>query len=128
MPTHAQELVGALAGVDVGPDGPTLLRPHLDRLCAALEDHRRVTEGERGCYAEVVHAAPRLAQGMHRLTREHDYLVEALANLGARIDAGAPRADLRRCGADLLTLLERHRRRGIRLLYEAYGTDIGGET
>jgi hypothetical protein len=128
MPTHARELAWVLADVDRGPDWSVLLHRHLDDLYAALQDHRNLTEGDRGCYAEVVAAAPRLARGMRGLLRDHDQLVEALSALRTRIDTGAPFPDLRRCGTDLLMLLERHRRRGITLLYEAYGTDIGGET
>ena len=128
MPAHARELAWALADVDGRPDWPVMLHRRLDDLRAALDDHRNLTEGDRGCYAEVVAAAPRLARGMHGLIRDHERLNDALAALRTRVDAGAPVADLRRGGADLLRLLDRHRRRGITLLYEAYGTDIGGET
>jgi hypothetical protein len=114
--------------VDGRSDWRVRLYPHLDRLCADLNDHRRLTEGERGCYAEVVNVAPRLARGIHRLIRDHDHLMEALGALRVRLDAGAPVAELRRSCVDLVSLFEGHRRRGVSLLYEAYGTDIGGET
>lgn len=128
IPVRTRELAWALADVDGRSDWQARLHPYLDRLCADLNDHRRLTEGERGSYAEVLNAAPRLARGIHRLIREHERLAEAVGNLRTRLDAGAPVADLRRCGADLLVLLDNHRRRGISLLYEAYATDIGGET
>ena len=128
IPVRTGELAWALADVDGPSDWPARLHRHLDRLCADLNDHRRLTEGERGSYAEVVNAAPRLAHGIHRLIRDHEHLAEALGALRVHLDAGAPITDLRRCAADLLALFESHRQRGISLLYEAYATDIGGET
>ncbi|HYU67411.1 MAG TPA: hypothetical protein VEK09_11695 [Jatrophihabitantaceae bacterium] len=37
-------------------------------------------------------------------------------------------AQLRTRGIDLLTRLDKHRQRGADLVFEAYETDIGGET
>jgi hypothetical protein len=128
MPGSVRRFAWAIADIDRDPDWPDRLQRHLDHLCAALDDHVRLTEGVGGCYAEVVAAAPRLARGMRLLTRDHERLAGALATLRQHVDSGARPADLRRFGADLLILLDRHRQRGVDLLYEAYGTDIGGET
>jgi hypothetical protein len=128
MPSRIREFAWALADIDRHPDWPHVLHHHLTHLSAALDDHVRATEGERGCYAEVVDVAPRLARGVQLLAREHERLNGALTALWRHADSGASPADLRRCGTDLLVLLTQHRQRGIDLLYEAYGTDIGGET
>jgi hypothetical protein len=128
MPGTVRGLAWAIADIDRAPDWTDRLHRHLDHLCAALDDHVRVTEGASGRYAEVVAAAPRLARGMSLLERDHRRLAGALGVLRQHVDDGARPADLRRCGAGLLMLLDRHRQRGIDLLYEAYGTDIGGET
>jgi hypothetical protein len=128
MPAHVRELAWAIADIDRDPDWSHRLHRHLDRLDAALDHHVRVTEGATGCYAQVVDAAPRLARGMHQLIRDHERLSRALAVLRWHVEVDAHPADLRRCGAALLVLLDRHRQRGIDLLYEAYSTDIGGET
>ena len=128
MPSRTREFAWALADIDDRPDWPHRLHRHLTHLSDALTDHVRATEGERGCYAEVVDAAPHLAHGVRQLARDHERLNGALTALCERAGAGAPPDDLRRRGADLLVLLDEHRQRGIDLLYEAYGTDIGGET
>ncbi len=47
----------------------------------------------------------------------------------SRADLPGTRVDeIRRCGGELLRALSRHRQRGADLVYDAYETDIGGET
>jgi hypothetical protein len=128
MPGSVRGLAWAIADIDRDPQWSRRLHRHLDRLHAAFDDHVRSTEGATGTYAEVVTVAPRLARGVTLLANDHQRLATALAGLRKRAEEGAQPADLRRCGASLLVLLDRHRQRGIDLLYEAYGTDIGGET
>ena len=128
LPAHVRGLAGALADIGRDPSWSSRLRRHLAHLDAALGEHVRVTEGVGGRYAAVVAAAPRLAHGVRLLGRDHVLLAGALGALHGSFEGGAHPADLRRCGATLLVQLDRHRQRGIDLLYEAYGTDIGGET
>jgi heme oxygenase len=128
MSGSVRGLAWAIADIDRDPDWTGRLQRHLDHLCAAFGDHVRATEGAGGGYAEVVAAAPRLARPVELLARDHLELNGALGTLRQRCQSGAHPADLRRLGAGLLVLLDRHRQRGIDLLYEAYGTDIGGET
>jgi hypothetical protein len=128
MPGTVRGLAWALANVDYGPDWPQRLNHHLDHLHQAFHEHVRETEGDNGAYAEVVHAAPRLARGIRMLAGDHERLTAALAALRCRLESGASAADLRLSAAELLEQLDRHRQRGIDLLYEAYSTDIGGET
>lgn len=101
----------------------------LHELSAAFADHVVVTEGPAGLYAELLDHAPRLSRRVHVLIREHSAVVAALSTLEAR--AASPKTsieDLRGWTGDLLRELSRHRQRGADVVYEAYHTDIGGET
>ena len=90
-----------------------------------------VTEGpEDGLYAELLDHAPRLARQVQVLIREHAAIAATMSALqrrdrhcrtyGWRSSARGP--------VELLRELSRHRQRGADLVYEAYETDIGGET
>lgn len=102
----------------------------VDRLCSLREafgEHVVVTEGPDGLYAELLEHAPRLIRGVQGLIREHAAVMAAMDGLGSRV----PTADIERLrgwSSDLLRELARHRQRGADLVYEAYATDIGGET
>ena len=93
--------------------------------------HVEVTEGPNGLYEQVLAASPRLAGPVRRLSAEHRALTDSVAELLAwtekPADHDAPPA-IRRDATDLLALLARHRQQGADLLYEAYASDIGGET
>lgn len=101
----------------------------LHGLRAAFAEHIVVTEGPDGLYAEVLEHAPRLARSAHVLVREHAAIATALSALQRRIDQPGPSVEeLRAWSSDLLRELSRHRQRGADLVYEAFATDIGGET
>jgi hypothetical protein len=114
------------------PGGETAerFRPTLDHLRVVFAVHVEVTEAAGGLYEEILEIAPRLANRIDRLKREHQMISgeirSALDGLPAR---GAPpdrelHAELER----LYTVLSRHRTRGLDLVYEAYQVDIGGES
>ena len=68
-----------------------------------------------------------LASGVDTLVREHGQVLAALDRLYQRVST----MDIERIRAkasDRLLQLARHRQRGADLVYEAYATDIGGET
>jgi hypothetical protein len=101
----------------------------LHGLRGAFGEHIVVTEGPEGLYAELLDHAPRLARCVHVLVREHAALANAMSALQRRVDHPEPTvAELRAWSSDLLRELSRHRQRGADLVYEAYATDIGGET
>ena len=103
---------------------PALLAP----LRSAFAEHRTVTEGEAGLYAEVVHDAPRLARAVDGLLAEHDRLegaMQALAHMAE--DQAIDQASLRERALRMLADLSRHRQHDADLVQEAYATDIGGE-
>src|SRR6266545_135261 len=101
----------------------------LERLREAFAEHVSVTEGATGLYAEVLVAAPRLARTVGVLVREHSMITRTLDALTERL-VGVPvdAERFRNWASDLLRELSRHRQRGADLVYEAYATDIGGET
>jgi hypothetical protein len=117
----------ALAGPGAEPGWLPAVTDRLAALRSAFAEHMQVTEGPDGLYAELLEHAPRLAYQIRTLVREH-------ATLALRIDAacsrvvGAGPEDMRCRVGDLLRDLSRHRQRGADLVYEAYATDIGGET
>jgi len=96
-------------------------------LTADVHTHLTITEGPDGLHHDVVEIAPRLSHAVGRLTAEHAVLVDLLDGMRAWVSAGPPDA-VRALGTDLLDRLARHRRREADLVFEAYETDIGGET
>ncbi|MBQ1037888.1 hypothetical protein KBX46_16740 [Micromonospora sp. C81] len=92
-------------------------------------EHVRITEGPAGLYRELLTQSPRLHHGVRLLIREHAAIVAAI--LAVQRSAEQPEThpdELRHWAGHLLRRLARHRRRGANLLWEAYQTDLGGET
>nr|MDT0659184.1 hypothetical protein [Micromonospora sp. DSM 115978] len=105
------------------------VRDRLTALRASFVGHRVITEGPDGLYAELLDHAPRLARAVHVLIREHTALAAAMDALRRQVDLPeATVEELRGWASDLLRELSRHRQRGADLVYDAYATDIGGET
>lgn len=111
----------------------------LSGLRQAFAEHVGVTEGPNGLYHELVNQAPRLAPGVHHLVQDHRELLAAMDGLEARVCSGSDQAEpgggadpevdqLRGWARQLIRELYEHRQRGADLVYEAYSTDIGGET
>jgi hypothetical protein len=124
-----QSFERALAVPAGDPDWRSGVAGRLRALRAGFTEHVVFTEGPDGLYAELLNHAPRLARGVEVLVREHAALTAAMDALQAHADAaGAAVEDLRGWASDLLRELSRHRQRGADLVYEAYATDIGGET
>jgi hypothetical protein len=123
----------ALAAPAPGRLGAWAQRVHvaLAELSADFREHIDITEGPDGLYRGVLTTAPRLSHAVTGLTREHaqikDLVDDLLARLtGSEVNDGVDR--VRDLGTVLLGRLIRHRQRGSDLVYEAYETDIGGET
>jgi hypothetical protein len=105
------------------------VRELLGGLRDAFSEHVAVTEGPDGLYGELVDHAPRLARGIEVLKREHAALLARMDGLYGRVRRAEPAPEqIRRWADELLRELSLHRQRGADLVYEAYGTDIGGET
>jgi hypothetical protein len=102
----------------------------LVELSADFRVHIDITEGPDGLYPGLLTAAPRLSSSVANLTLEHGQIRELADALLARM--GEPMSEdvdaVRELAIALLAKLSRHRQRGADLVYEAYQTDIGGET
>lgn len=103
----------------------------LQDLAGTIEDHVEVTERAGGLYDEIGGKAPRLADKIDRLRREHPEMRAGTRRLIERFEATPAgdawpveeaRDDLQR----LLGRLVRHRQLGADLVWEAYNLDIGG--
>jgi hypothetical protein len=83
----------------------------LVELAADVNAHVAITEGAGGLHSDVVAK-----------------LVDQLASRARNTSTSNDVAELRRGGTALLGRLVKHRQRGADLVFEAYQTDIGGET
>jgi hypothetical protein len=103
----------------------------LIELTADLREHISLTEGADGLYRALLTSAPRLSNTVDVLTRDHSRLKELADDLLRRLaepDAAGDVDGVREAGTTLLSRLSRHRQRGADLVWDAYQTDIGGET
>jgi hypothetical protein len=113
------------ASMKADPSWWAQLRGLLRPLRTAFAQHRALTEGTHGIYAEVVNDAPRLARTVDDLVAEHRHLDEAMRRLAHEVSNDAD--VLRERAMEVLDRLDRHRQHDADLVYEAYATDIGGE-
>lgn len=107
------------------------VRTALAQLREDFATHLAVTEGPGGLHEELVVVAPRLVHAVDRLTLEHATIGDAIGTVSDRLDAVTEEADadgVRDEATDLLVRLARHRQRGSDLLWQAYSSDVGGET
>jgi hypothetical protein len=124
------------------------VRKRLDQLDADFTEHIVVTEGSGpgapaiagtagdGVYSDVVASAPRLARAVDQLRGDHELILKQLGHcrslVAAVVAPGGATEDaideIRDSATDLLFRLVRHRQRGSDLMWEAYASDIGGET
>lgn len=103
----------------------------LVELSADFLEHIDITEGPEGLYPGVLTTAPRLSSTVASLTREHVEIKGMADRLMTRMSEPMVTADVddvRELATALIAKLSRHRQRGADLVYEAYETDIGGET
>jgi hypothetical protein len=107
------------------------VRTRLDQLSADFDEHIAVTEGPDGVYNDVVASAPRLARAVDQLRHDHEAIlkqVDHCTGLVGAVEVDDDIQDLRDSATDLMFRLVRHRQRGSDLMWDAYASDIGGET
>ncbi|GAA0729543.1 hypothetical protein Drose_32805 [Dactylosporangium roseum] len=128
------ELVGGIQRMEHAIQTPVwdpAWRPGVSRavaqLRAAFAEHVDRTEGPSGLYAGVVGDAPRLARYLSVLVDDHETVRSALDELEGRLDS-CDHEEVRCEATQLIRAMWEHRQRGADLLYEAYETDLGGET
>ena len=106
------------------------LRSSLEHLKVVFAVHVEVTEAPGGLYEEILEIAPRLANRILRLKREHRAVTGSIQSALDELpgDEAPPDRELHALLEQLFTMLSRHRTRGLDLVYEAYHVDIGGES
>lgn len=105
------------------------VRSVLAEVADDLAEHIAVTEGPEGLHQAILAGDVRLANAVDALTAEHAVIAADLARLVADTEAPVAADEVeaaRERGTAVLVALLRHRQRGADLIYEAYGTDIGG--
>jgi len=102
----------------------------LVELEADFGEHVELTEGPNGLYRALLATAPHLASSVTRLTGEHTQIKDSIDRLlASRVGPMDGDVDaIRESATTFLGRLSRHRQRGADLVYDAYQTDIGGET
>jgi hypothetical protein len=99
----------------------------LQVLAEALQVHAHHSEGPEGLLVEIVAAAPRLANQVDRIKRDHqDILIDISAleeETRGNEDAGQI-PWVREQALGILQAIAVHRQRGADLIYEAYSVDI----
>ena len=102
----------------------------LVELVSDFRAHIAIAQGPNGLYRGILSSAPRLADEVARLTRDHaeiNGLIDDLLNRVSAAPANGGAEGVRDLGTVLLARLIRFRQRSGDLLYEAYQSDIGGE-
>ena len=137
---HRAELLDSLRAVEQSLAAPAVgdvsvwaqrVSVALIELEADFREHVQLTEGSDGLYRSLLEAAPRLSNVVRTLTADHGRIRTAIGQLVETTGGSVVAADvarIRRAGTTLLARMSRHRQRGADLVFEAYQTDIGGET
>lgn len=99
----------------------------LSDLRAAFTAHAEEVEGHDGILADIVEDAPRLANTVSLLEREHTEIARLIDEVVDRLASGSA-DDVRAAATELMRTVVLHRQRGSDLIYEAYSTDIGGQS
>ncbi len=96
------------------------------QLREAFLAHVAEVEGNDGILADLIETAPRVANMVALLEREHVTITERMDDLLERIPSISP-DEIREQSLELMRSLVLHRQRGSDLVYEAYATDLGGQ-
>jgi hypothetical protein len=110
------------------PAWGTAMSRAVAQLKAAFAEHVEETEGPSGYYAEVLDDAPHVAPYLNDLVGHHRSVWTALDELQGRLEEPNSPEAVRWHADRLIREVWQHRQKGADLLYEAYETDLGGET
>jgi ATP phosphoribosyltransferase regulatory subunit HisZ len=116
-----------LAGPSASPTWRTEVTSALAELRAAFAAHIDAVEADDGFLADILEEAPRLTAAVNQLEREHVHIPSQIDALLAALATDDPRA-IREDALALMQAVVRHRQAGSDLVYEAYATDIGGQS
>jgi hypothetical protein len=127
---HLKTALASAVGDPTGGSCADILGPALDlQRCLAM--HIEATEGPDGFHSEMLATAPRLAHDVRILVREHSQLAAMLSDIVSRSGQQATAGNIdaiQRIGTSLFPTITRHLQHGSDLVYEAYESDLGGET
>ena len=91
--------------------------------------HTAATEAGDGMLAQILGDSPRLSPAVGRLRREHEAVTDALRAVERLLAQAGPEAPVGPPAGPaldrLLDAVDRHRRDGRRLIYDAYQVDLG---
>jgi hypothetical protein len=99
----------------------------LEVLATAFQVHAQHSEGPEGLLDEILAVAPRLANQVDRIKRDHQDILTDISSLEqqTRGNEDAGRIPwLREQALGVLQAIAAHRQRGADLIYEAYSVDI----
>jgi hypothetical protein len=106
----------------------TELADALEQVSAALAAHIALTEGPNGLHAELLAAAPRLANDIRLLAEDHDFMERLVDSTGLALRSQPTDQQVIDDRVNrLLDRISRHRVRDAEIVYEAYQVDIGGQ-
>lgn len=104
----------------------------LQGLRHAFAAHVDEVESDDGLLPQLLREAPRVANAVRRMEKEHvsitadlDAVAELVQACGGECDAAVV-DEIREKMIDVLRAISRHRQKGADLIYEAYNVDIGG--
>ncbi|MEV6924082.1 hypothetical protein AB0M46_06150 [Dactylosporangium sp. NPDC051485] len=123
------ELLGGIQRMEHAiqtPVGDPAWRPAMSRAVAQLK--AAFAEQVSGLYAEVLDDAPWVAPYLDDLAGRHRSVRTALDELEGRLRDPGTDEDVRWEADRLIREVWQYRQKGADLLYEAYETDLGGET
>jgi hypothetical protein len=107
---------------------PAEMTDALEQVSAALAAHIALTEGPEGTHDDLLAVAPRLANDIRLLTKDHDFMERLVDTIGVVLRSETP--DWQVIDEHVNRLLDHiagHRLRDAELVYEAYHVDIGGQ-
>jgi hypothetical protein len=136
VPEHRERLTEAATRLETLVDAPSTdrrawaeeLRGAVVEMIDALAMHIDETEQPGGLYDEIMGDTPRLAHAVDILRREHVAMLQdasALIQMTAVASASLDEARLHDHAVALVRAVEKHQRRGLKLLYDFYEVDIG---
>jgi hypothetical protein len=129
-----QALADALSHLEDALASPSMASPWRQEVAEALtevrwafDDHVQEVEGPNGLLIDITEDAPRLSITVELLERDHIDIARTIDDLIGALTSANPEA-IRAWALGLMRELVLHRQRGSDLVYEAYATDIGGQS
>ena len=115
------------AAAETGADRLGKMADALEGVSTALAAHIALTEGEDGTHSDLVATAPRLANDIRLLTRDHEDMEILIGATRVVLRSPPDQQVIDDHVSRLLDQIARHRLRDADMVYEAYQVDIGGQ-